>query len=127
MSVNINELQAIINDLRRSTSNIQGISIVSAEGLTICSNIRSIADEEKVAAMSATLLSLGLNICDSFNKGLNESVFVKGTDGYILLTDINKRIVIALVTKSDIKIGVLLWEMEKVKQRISEIFTFNSC
>ncbi|MBD3227216.1 MAG: hypothetical protein GF329_03425 [Candidatus Lokiarchaeota archaeon] len=121
MYIESKQVKNVIDDFKRSVPYIEGISVVSAEGLTIYSNLKY-SDEKHVAAITATLVSLGMNTTTSLKKGDLNSVFVKGTDGYILLGEIKKSIVIAVVTREDVKIGVLLWELQKVKQKLIEMF-----
>lgn len=125
MSAQNTQILHLIDGFKKSTPYIEGISIVSTEGLTICSNLRY-SEEERVAAIAATLVSLGMNTTTSLGKGNLNSVFVKGENGYILLGEINQSIVITVVTRSDVKIGVVLWELEKVKQKLLELFRSDS-
>ena len=121
MTIQINEILEIIDELKRSTPNIKGISVVSSNGLTICSNLTD-SEEEKVAAITATLHSLGSNTITSFNRGDLHSLYIKSNNGYIIIGDINKSIVISVVTNFNMKIGVLLYELQKVKARLEKLF-----
>ncbi|TFF89222.1 MAG: hypothetical protein EU549_01360 [Promethearchaeota archaeon] len=125
MYIESNKVKNIIDEFKRSVPYIEGILVVSAEGLTIYSSLKY-TDEEHIAAITATLVSLGINTTRSLNKGDLNSVFVKGADGYILLGEIKQSIVIAVVTREDVKIGVLLWELKKVKQKLIETFNLES-
>ncbi|MHA1270764.1 MAG: roadblock/LC7 domain-containing protein [Candidatus Helarchaeota archaeon] len=121
MELKSDNILSIINELKQFSTNVEGISIVSSEGLTIYSNIRAGIEDEKVGVMSATLVSIGMNAIYSFNKGNFKSTFIKGEKGYILLGEINQQIVIMIITGLNVKLGVLLWELEKVKKKLAEV------
>jgi uncharacterized protein len=62
MGINVAKLEGILQDLVTSTSDVQGAALVSPDGLALASSLPSGMDEERVAAMSAAMLSLGERI-----------------------------------------------------------------
>ena len=117
------KLNAILHDIKVAAPYIEGLIILSWEGLTIASNFRSSSDEEITAAICATLISLGENYCNAFNRGLFEYVFIRSTkaEHAVLLGRITNEVVLAMITKRKAKVGVLIYELTKAKEKIAKL------
>jgi predicted regulator of Ras-like GTPase activity (Roadblock/LC7/MglB family) len=59
MAINIEKLSNVLQNFVSATSDIQGAALVTPDGLPLASTLPGNMDEERVAAMSASLLSLG--------------------------------------------------------------------
>jgi predicted regulator of Ras-like GTPase activity (Roadblock/LC7/MglB family) len=119
-------LNEVLREIKTSTPYIEGLIILSWEGLTIASNFKSSAEEEVVAAMCATLISLGENFCNGFKRGDFEHVFLRSKDLYdtekaVILGKITNESVLAMITKSKAKLGVLIYELSKARSLLSKI------
>ena len=55
-----NQLQQILNDLNGSTADIEASALISTDGLMMASALPQGMDEDRVGAMTAALLSLGV-------------------------------------------------------------------
>lgn len=100
-------LQSLID----SAPDVLGAAVVSTEGLSIASVLKPPIDEDRVAAMSAAMLSLGERIATELGRGAMEQVFIKGTDGYALLVSVSPQAVLTIVSRGDAKLGMLLLEL----------------
>jgi len=115
------QLNEILQQIKTSTPWIDGLIILSWEGLTIASNFRTRAEEELVAAMCATLISLGENSADAFKRGIFEYVFVRSKEKSVLIGKVTDEVVLTMVTKTRAKLGVLIYELIKAKGKIAEV------
>jgi len=77
------DLNAQLAELVRLNPQIEGSALVSSDGLMISSQLPANFDEDRVAAMSAALLTLGERAVDELEKGVPEQVTVKGDKGYM--------------------------------------------
>ena len=100
--------------LQESAPEIQGVAIVSADGLSIASALVPPIDEDRVAAMSAAMLSLGERIAEELGRGKLEQVYIKGSAGYAILTSVGPNAVVSIVARSEARLGLLLLELRKV-------------
>ncbi len=118
-------LNNILHEIKVKAPYIEGLIILSWEGLTIASNFRSSTEEEITSAICATLISLGENFCNAFNRGLFEYVFVRGTnaENAVLLGRITNEVVLAMITKRKAKLGVLIYELSKAKEKIAQLLS----
>ncbi|MCW5887057.1 MAG: roadblock/LC7 domain-containing protein, partial [Anaerolineales bacterium] len=70
-------------------------------------------EEERVAAMSAAMLSLGERIAQELQRGNMEEVYIRGEEGLVLLTAIGRDAVLTTLARSEAKLGLMLLEMRR--------------
>lgn len=107
------QLDQQLRALLASTPEIQGAALVSDDGLIIASVLAPPAEEDRVAAMSAALLSLGERIARELGRGTLEQVYIKGHQGFALLTAANARTVLTIMASNEARLGLLLLELRK--------------
>ena len=114
-SENLEErLRALLN----STPEIEGAAVVSVDGLGIASVLNPQIEEDRIAAMSAAMLSLGERIADELGRGTLEQVYVKGEYGFALLTSVGPQAVLSVIARGDSRLGLVLLELRKVVRDI---------
>ncbi len=93
------------NDVLRllpSIPEVKAAAIVSKEGLPIASVLPQGADETRIAAITAALLSLAVCSIMEMEKGEFDQLYVKGTDGYLLVLEAGANaILIVSTTKTE--------------------------
>lgn len=103
-----------LHALQDSTPEIVGSSIVSADGLSIASVLAPPIEEDRVAAMSAAMLSLGERIAEELGRGRLEQVYIRGSEGYAILTAVGPNAVLSIIALPEARLGLLLLELRKV-------------
>ena len=111
-------LQDLLQRFVSSTPDIQGAALVSPDGLPISSILSADMDEERTAAMSAAILSLGERIGQELARGLVERIFVEGEKGYSILVSCGTEAVLLVLAGKAAKQGLLFLE---TKRLVSEI------
>jgi uncharacterized protein len=115
--VNRSRTQLLVERLRAlqdSTPEIVGSSIVSADGLSIASVLAPPIEEDRVAAMSAAMLSLGERIAEELGRGKLEQVYIRGSEGYAILTAVGPNAVLSIIALPEARLGLLLLELRKI-------------
>jgi predicted regulator of Ras-like GTPase activity (Roadblock/LC7/MglB family) len=115
--VNTSRTQQLTNRLRvlqDSTPEVEGTAIVSPDGLSIAAVLTPPIEEDRVAAMSAAMVSLGERISAELGRGKMEQVYIKGSEGYALLTAAGPNAVLTVMAKGDVRLGLLLLELRSV-------------
>jgi predicted regulator of Ras-like GTPase activity (Roadblock/LC7/MglB family) len=84
---NMDRYSQILQELIKNTG-LEGASLVSADGLPISSVLKPGMEEDRIAAMSAAILSLGERVSEELAKGTLEQITIKGRDGYVILTGV---------------------------------------
>ena len=107
------QLESRLHQLRSSTPEIQGAAIVSADGLSIASVLSPDVKEDRIAAMSAAMVSLGERISAELGRGELEQVYIKGKIGYSLLAAVGSDTVLTVIAQGEAQLGLLLLELRK--------------
>ena len=115
--MNRSRTQLLVERLRAlqdSTPEIMGAAIVSTDGLSIASVLAPPIEEDRVAAMSAAMLSLGERIAEELSRGKLEQVYIRGSEGYAILTSAGANAVLSIIALPQVRLGLLLLELRKV-------------
>jgi predicted regulator of Ras-like GTPase activity (Roadblock/LC7/MglB family) len=117
-------LQLIVDQLRNmqiSSPDIEASAVVSVDGLTIASALPQNVEEDRVSAMSAAMLSLGERIASELGRGALEQVYIKGSDGYVILMSIGNEAVLTALARGNAKLGLLLLDMHRTVVALAEL------
>lgn len=117
-------LQLIVDQLRNmqiSSPDIEASAVVSGDGLTIASALPQDVEEDRVAAMSAAMLSLGERIASELGRGALDQVYIKGSSGYVILMSIGKDAVLTALAHENAKLGLLLLDMHRTVLALAEL------
>lgn len=96
--------------LQQNSPDLEGAAVVSADGLIMASVLPQDSEEDRVAAMSAAMLSLGDRIAEELRRGELEQVYIRGKVGYVLLSAVGPEAVLTILARSDARLGLLLLE-----------------
>ena len=102
-----------LRDMQISSPTIEASAVVSVDGLTIASALPSSVEEDRVAAMSAAMLSLGERIASELGRGGLEQVYIKGSNGYVILMSIGSEAVLTALAHENAKLGLILLDMHR--------------
>ncbi len=110
-----------LHQLQASAPDIEATAVVSADGLTIASALPKAIEEDRVAAMSAAMLSLGERIANELQRGTLAQVYVKGESGYVILIAIGENAVLTALTRESAKLGLVLLEMRRTADELIKL------
>jgi len=110
-----------LRDMQMSSPAIEASAVVSADGLTIASALPSNVEEDRVAAMSAAMLSLGERIAAELGRGALEQVYIKGSTGYVILMSIGNEAVLTALAHENAKLGLILLDMHRTVEALSKL------
>ena len=114
-------LDDILKNFLASIPEVQAAAIVSVEGLPIASALPANADETRIAAMTAAMLSLGERAAQELEKGSLELVFIRGVVGYIFTMAAGANAVLTASTTKDIKLGLLFLDIKRACDKIAKL------
>lgn len=103
----------LLRNLQASSPDIEATAVVSVDGLTIASALPQNVEEDRVAAMSAAMLSLGERIASELGRGSLEQVYIKGTNGYVVLMSVGNNAVLTALARENAKLGLFLLDMRR--------------
>lgn len=118
MGINIDKLNQILQEFVSTTSDIQGAALVTPDGLPLATTLPGKMDEERVSAMSASMLSLGERIGKELARGEVGRIFVEGEEGYGILTSCTEEALFLVLASRQAKQGVLMLEIKRILEEL---------
>ena len=110
-----------LRELQHSSPNIEGAAVVSIDGLPLASLLPSGIEEERVAAMSAAMLSLGDRIANELGRGSLDQVYIRGERGYAILMEVGEDAVLTALARKDAKLGLVFLDMRRCVEELQKI------
>jgi predicted regulator of Ras-like GTPase activity (Roadblock/LC7/MglB family) len=114
-------LDVILKKLLSAIPEVKAAAIVSVEGLPIASALPQGIDETRIAAMTAALLSLAERAIQEMRKGDFEQVYVKGSDGYLLVLAAGLNAVLTVSTTKDVRLGLIFLDCKRTCDKIAKL------
>jgi len=110
-----------LRDLQVSSPDVEAAAIVSVDGLSIASSLPGNVEEDRVSAMSAAMLSLGERIAGELGRGHLEQVYVKGQNGYVILSAIGEEAVLTVMARQQAKLGLIFLDMSRAVKELEKL------
>jgi predicted regulator of Ras-like GTPase activity (Roadblock/LC7/MglB family) len=114
-------LDRILRDLLLQTPGVEAAAVVSFDGLPMASALPNGMDEDRVAAMSAALLSLAERAAQGLGRGDLSQVYIEGEHGTVFLVSAQDEGVLIAVTSAGAKVGMMLYEVKLAANRVGEV------
>jgi predicted regulator of Ras-like GTPase activity (Roadblock/LC7/MglB family) len=102
-----------LRDLQAGTQDIEASAVVSVDGLIMASSLPSGVDEDRISAMSAAMLSLGDRIASELRRGQLNQVYIRGTEGIIVLMAVGEDAVLTVLARNTAKLGLIFLDMKR--------------
>ena len=110
-----------LRQMQVASPDIEASAIVSVDGLIIASALPNEVEEDRVSAMSAAMLSLGERISAELGRGSLEQVYIKGHEGYVILTSIGSDAVLTALAGQNAKLGLIFLEMRRAAEDLERV------
>ncbi|MCC6146573.1 MAG: roadblock/LC7 domain-containing protein [Anaerolineaceae bacterium] len=110
-----------LRELHASSPDIEASAIVSIDGLTIASALPQGAEEDRVSAMSAAMLSLGDRIAGELGRGSLDQVYIKGEKGYVVLMSVGEDAVLTALAREQAKLGLIFLDMRRAAEDLIKL------
>lgn len=120
------QLQSALDDLLAQVAEIEAAAVVSFDGLPMASALPDTMNEDRVAAMSAALLSLGEKAAEGLGRGGLSQVFVEGEYGTVFLVACESEAVLVAVAGAGAKSGLVLYEVRRTASSIAATLSMES-
>ncbi|MEM2143167.1 MAG: roadblock/LC7 domain-containing protein [Candidatus Thorarchaeota archaeon] len=119
MSSRVERINATVRDFE-TVPGVEGAALVSLDGLMISSALPE-SEQERVAAISAAILSLGEKATGELNRGGLQEIYVKGERGYALMTSVGDNALLLVLAKPDAQLGLIFVDMRRMAKKLLEI------
>lgn len=110
-----------LKKLQISSPDIQASAVVSVDGLIIASALPASVEEDRVSAMSAAMLSLGERISLELKRGELDQVYIRGNDGYVMLTAVGFEAVLTVMANAQAKLGLIFLDISRTAEKLAQL------
>ncbi len=114
-------LAKILGDLQNACPDIQASAVVSTEGFIIASATPAEVEEEKVAAVSAGILSLAERTAAELQRGEIDQVFLRGENGYVIVMGTDNGAVLTVLAAREAKLGLVFLDIKRCAEEVGKI------
>lgn len=106
-----------LRDLQAGTPDVEASAVVSVDGLIMASSLPAGVEEDRIAAMSAAMLSLGERIASELGRGVLDQVYIRGDSGYVILMSVGTaneaEAVLTVLARKNAKLGLIFLDMRR--------------
>jgi len=95
--------------------------IVSVEGFPIAYALPQGVDETRIAAMTAALFSLSEMAIIEMRKGNFDQLYIKGSEGYLLVMQAGPHAILMVTTTKDVRLGLTLLDCRRICEKIAQM------
>jgi predicted regulator of Ras-like GTPase activity (Roadblock/LC7/MglB family) len=110
-----------LRQMQMVSPDVEASAVVSVDGLIMASALPNEVEEDRVSAMSAAMLSLGERISAELGRGTLEQVYIKGHEGFVILTSIGSNAVLTALAGQNAKLGLIFLEMRRAAEDLEKI------
>jgi len=110
-----------LRDLQASSPDVEASAVVSVDGLTMASALPQSVEEDRVAAMSAAMLSLGERIAGELGRGNLDQVYIRGKHGFVILMAVGQDAVLTVLARQEAKLGLLFLDMRRTTEDLVQL------
>lgn len=110
-----------LRDMQASSPTIEASGVFNVDGLAMAAALPPSVEEDRVAAMSAAMLSLGERIASELGRGGLEQVYIKGSSGYVILMSIAGDAVLTALAQENAKLGLVLLDMHRTVEDLTKM------
>ncbi len=104
---------------------VDAVAIVSTEGLPIASALPQGVDEKRIAAMTTAMHSLANESVNEMNQGDFDHLYIKGSDGYLLVMQAGPNTILTVSTTKDVRLGLIFLDCKRTCEKIAKLGDFD--
>ncbi len=120
-SSRVDNLNGVLRRMQSSSPDVEACALISDDGLMIASVLPQDIDENRVAGMSATLLSLGMRAATELGRGTVDEVIVRGDQGYAVMLSAGRGVLLLTLATENAKLGLIFYDMREAIGALRQI------
>ncbi len=113
--------RSVLRELNASSKDIEASAAITTDGFIIGSVLDNGVDEDRFAAMCASLLALAGQAATEISRGQMKQVIIDGTTGLMILAYAGDDAVLAVASKPTANLGMVIIESRKSAAKIKEL------
>jgi predicted regulator of Ras-like GTPase activity (Roadblock/LC7/MglB family) len=125
-SATTEDLDRVLADLRALSEDIESCAVLSGDRDLISSSHTSAVERERVAALLAALLDLSDRAARENGKDHASQLRIDTEEGHLLLVRLDGGGVLAATTKSEARVGLVLYDMRNSRTEVDKVLAEGS-
>ena len=115
----LQEIERILKEVQSRIPDLEGLAVVTRDGLPIASALYTSTDEDRISAMTAASLSLSERVVIELERGNMEQLIITGSNGLVIIRDAGEHAVLVGIARVDAKLGLVLLDMKRAAQKLA--------
>lgn len=116
--MNMHTFQELLKELHQESKEVQASALVSDDGMMLASYLPRGVSEDRLAAMSAAMLSLGDRMIDDLSGGVTDRVMIQTNMGYVIVTAVSEGLVLTVSTIANAQLGMIFHDIKKIARKL---------
>ncbi|MFW9950985.1 MAG: roadblock/LC7 domain-containing protein [Candidatus Thorarchaeota archaeon] len=116
------QLIFLLEDLIENIDGTRSVAIVSSEGLIVHSILEDGISDIKMAAMTATILSVAERVLLEMKSGNLDLCIIQGDQGNFVVMAAGRDLMLAVCLDLDARMDIAFIEMRKTAEQIKNLF-----
>jgi predicted regulator of Ras-like GTPase activity (Roadblock/LC7/MglB family) len=112
-------VRSVLRELNTSSADIEASAAITTDGYIIGAVLGQGVDEDRFAAMCASLLALAERAAEEISRGEMKQVMIEGSSGMMLLVRAGENTVLAVAAKPTLNLGMVFLEARKSAARVN--------
>jgi hypothetical protein len=112
------QIERILREVQSRIPDLEGLAVVTKDGLPIASALYSNTDEDRISAMTAASLSLSERVVMELDRGKMEQVIISGSNGIVIIRDSGEHAVLVGIARVNAKLGLVLLDMKRAAKKL---------
>jgi len=117
----VEALKQVLHELQTATPDIQASALVSDDGLMIACSLPKNMQEDRVGAISATLLNVGTQAAADLRRGALRDILIHGDEGYACMISAGSGTLLLTMATASTTLGRLLLNMRRAIEKIGRV------
>lgn len=107
--------------MEANSPDIQGSTIVSVQGLPICSVLAKGVNDGIVSAMSAAILSVSERAVEELARGELKRILIEGEKGIVILSKAGQNAILCTLCRPQASLGMVFLTIQNVSKKIAKL------
>ncbi len=115
------KLEETLRNIVENSSDIQGVAVISMDGLIMSAALPAQMEQMRVGAVAAGILSLSGRSVGQLGRGELQQTLVQGDQGNVIITHAGKHAALVALTSSNVNLGMAFLETQEGAQTVANI------
>lgn len=117
----LQQIERILREVQSRIPDLEGLAVVTRDGLPIASALYTNTDEDRISAMTAASLSLSERVVLELERGIMEQLIITGSNGLVIIRDAGEHAVLVGIARVNAKLGLVLLDMKRAAKKLADM------